>query len=208
MIALETIIGVISIWTVAVVTPGPNFFITVRTASSVSRVSAFFVVLGICSGTLIWGISGYLGVSVLFMISPWLYFFIRVAGAVYLGWLGLTYLFKAVRPGETVDSQGEATTGALVNWQLGLLTNLSNPKTAIFVTSLFASALPPEAPMISGLIAVLLMVTISLTWYSLVMLMFSSTIVAGGYQKLQRWLDGLAGCVFISFGLQLIMEEN
>ncbi len=205
---METFISVISIWTVAVVTPGPNFFITARTATSKSRLSAFFVVLGICTGTMIWGVSGFLGLTVLFMISPWIYLIVRIAGGIYLVYLGITFLSKAFRPVTRTELDGGVLSGAFSNWRLGLITILSNPKTAIFVTSLFASALPPEAPASSGLISVLLMVVISLIWYSLVMLLFSSAAVAKGYQGIQRWMDGIAGAVFIGFGARLIADNS
>lgn len=206
MISFESFVGVVTIWTVAVITPGPNFFITARSASSVSRVTAFFVVLGICTGTFIWGVCGFFGLAVLFMISPWFYLLIRMLGAVYLIWLGFTVLLKAARPGITVEKAGNAAAGFFSGWRSGLLTILSNPKSVIFVTSLFASVLPPGAPVNSGFIAALLMVVISFVWYSLVMLLFSSAAVVKKYQALQRWMDGLAGSVFIGFGIRLILD--
>ena len=208
MISIEAFISVLTIWTVAVVTPGPNFFITARTATAASRLSAFFVVLGICTGTMIWGMSGFLGLTVLFMISPWIYLVVRVAGGIYLLYLGVTFLMKAYRPAAKIDVGDGALSGAFSNWRLGLITILSNPKTAIFVTSLFASALPPEAPALSGILSVLLMVVISLIWYSLVMLLFSSAAVLKGYQGIQRWMDGIAGTVFIGFGAKLILDRS
>lgn len=54
------LLSVASIWTVAVVTPGPNFFLTVQTSLGRSRPAALRSVLGIACGTAIWGLCGFL----------------------------------------------------------------------------------------------------------------------------------------------------
>ena len=66
MIDLSILISVSVIWAVAAITPGPNFFITIHTAIGNNRRLSLFTVLGIVAGTLLWSLSGYLGISILF----------------------------------------------------------------------------------------------------------------------------------------------
>lgn len=115
-------IGVVSIWMVAVITPGPNFFITARTAMAGGRQSAFFVVIGICTGTLIWGTAGFSGLSFLYSISPAVYKILRIAGGLYISYLGITFLIKALKSNTQVDISGRSDSSAARCWWLGTLT--------------------------------------------------------------------------------------
>lgn len=50
------------IWAVAVITPGPNFLMVLRTSATQSRASALFAVAGVGTGTFIWGCAGFFGI--------------------------------------------------------------------------------------------------------------------------------------------------
>lgn len=86
--------------------------------------------------------------------------------------------------------------------------NFSNPKTAMFITSLFASVLPKEPTLSIGMLIVVLMVIISLSWYSLVVLIFASKKFVSAYNKMQRWIEGFAGIIFIAFGVKLVFGNR
>lgn len=198
------LLHVAAIWTVAVVTPGPNFLVTVQTAVSRPRALAQWVVLGTATGTVVWGLAGFFGVSLLFAAAPWLHWGLRVAGGAYLVWLGARLLFgRGQAPGEAPAARTRGRAGWRAGWRLGFLTNLSNPKTAAFVTSLFAAALPRDPPLWLGLASVGLMAALSLAWYSVVARLFSSRRVAGAYLRGRRWVDRIAGAVFVGFGAAL-----
>jgi threonine/homoserine/homoserine lactone efflux protein len=61
------------LWTVAVVTPGPNFFTTAQLAASCSRRHGVFAALGVATGNVLWGLAGGLGIKSLFTAAPTLY---------------------------------------------------------------------------------------------------------------------------------------
>ena len=77
------------LWTVAVITPGPNFFTTAQLAASCSRRHGLFAALGVASGTVLWGLAGGLGIKSLFTAAPALYLAFKIAGGCYLIYLGL-----------------------------------------------------------------------------------------------------------------------
>ena len=193
------------IWGIAVVTPGPNFFITVQTAIGRSRTAAFFTVFGIGCGTMLWAVCGYFGITVLFQTAPWIYVLLKLVGAAYLTWLGIKLLCSGARHG--TDAAGVSTDIRYRDcFRSGLLTNLSNPKTAAFVTSLFAATMRPGDPLTTGFAGIALMFVISLVWYSLVAWLFSLQRFRDGYRKARIWIEGIAGLIFIGFGAKLAAD--
>lgn len=201
------LLSVAGIWTIAVVTPGPNFFLTVQTALGRSRPAALWSVLGTSCGTVVWGLCGFFGLALLFQAAPWLYGILKLLGGGYLIYLG----FKLIcNRGDTPDGggfRGDSPASALAAWRAGLLTNLSNPKTAAFVTSLFAASMPAAAPVWLGLTSVALMAIISIFWYSTVACFFSTARFTGFYQRSRRWIDRSAGLIFIAFGARLAVDR-
>ncbi len=203
-----TLLSVISIWTVAVITPGPNFFITAQTTVVQSRLAGIFVVLGTCTGTIIWSVAGYFGIAYLFIIAPWIFVTLKVAGGSYLIYLGIKLMISFYKHDAKPDNPQKNSQSLLLSWRHGLITNLSNPKTAMFITSLFASALPIEPTIFIGMLIVTLMVVISLIWYSFVVLIFSSKKFGDCYKRIQKWVEGFAGIIFVAFGAKLVFENK
>ncbi len=203
-----TLLTVISIWSIAVITPGPNFFITAQTSAMNSRLAGIFVVLGTCTGTIIWSIAGYFGIAYLFVIAPWIYITLKVAGGSYLFYLGIKLIVRSYKHSSNEDNPKINSQSLVKNWQSGLITNLANPKTAMFITSLFASALPKEPTIMIGMIIVTLMVLISLTWYSFIVFIFSFEKLGSYFKSIQKKVEGFAGIIFIAFGAKLVSKSN
>lgn len=189
--------------------PGPNFWITIRTAVAHSRRASLRVVAGVVIGTLIWGTAGFLGIRSLFALAPWLYIALKMIGGAYLIFLGSKLVWHSFREHDekplVVERSAPEGWGAV---RLGLITNLANPKAAIFVTSLFAATMPPHIPLAVGLTTIVLMATISFSWYALVACLFSSRRVSNLYGAISHWIDRLAGAFFVGFGLDLAVGQS
>lgn len=195
------------LWTVAVVTPGPNFFNTAQLAANCSRRHGVVASAGVASGTIIWGLAGGLGIKSLFTAAPMLYLAFKIIGGCYLIYLGLK-LFKRSAPaaGQTVlpDAPRRSLFSA---WRFGLLGNLSNPKAALFVATAFASTMPPSPSPALLTLAVITMATLSFSWYSSVALVFSSERMASLYARSRKWLDRFAGGCYLLFGAHLVANR-
>jgi len=202
------LLSVVSIWSIAVITPGPNFLITAQTTVKHSRLAGIFVVLGTCTGTIIWSIAGYFGIAYLFIAAPWIYTALKVGGGSYIIYLGIMLIISSYKYSAKSDIPQEKSQSNFLNWWKGLITNLSNPKTAMFITSLFASVLPKEPTIVIGILIVTLMVVISLIWYSFVVLIFSSKKFSDYYNQTQKWLEGFAGIIFVAFGAKLVFSNK
>ncbi|MCJ1877890.1 LysE family transporter [Pseudomonas nitroreducens] len=199
------LLSVALLWAVAVVTPGPNFFTTARIAAVHSRRHGFIAALGVACGTVVWGLAGGLGVKTLFSAAPALYLGFKLAGGAYLIHLGLK-LLKRKAPADGGESLAEVARqrSALSVFRLGLLGNLTNPKTALFVATLFATAMPASPSALLLGMAIALMVTLSFSWYCCVVLVFASERMAGVYRRFRRALDRFAGCCYLLFGARMV----
>lgn len=201
---LNILTAVAVIWGLAAITPGPNFFITVHTAIGTTRRLSLFTVLGIVIGTLVWSVSGYMGISILFNTVPSLYFSLKILGGLYLVYVGLNLI--VIRGNKYRNIKTKCHT-AMSCFRLGLLTNLLNPKTAAFMTSLFAATIPANSPIEIGAACVILICSISAGWYSLVAVLFSYDKAKKSYERQRRKIEHIAGAIFVGFGIKLAISR-
>ncbi len=203
---LITLLAVGTLWTVAVIVPGPNLFILLQTALQSQKNSSLFVVLGIAFGTAVWAISALLGITLLFKTVPWTYIVFKILGGVYLIYLGIKLIRTSYKT-TTLHSQQLKQTSNKEAFLIGTLTNLSNPKTALFVTSLFATTVPKNPSLELGVLSVLTMVVISLSWYGTVAFLMTLGGFKKLYNRLKKYIDRVAGVVFIGFGSSILTSK-
>jgi len=202
---LAPLLSLTLLWTVAVVTPGPNFFNIAQLAASHSRRHGVVAALGVATGTVLWGLAGGLGIKTLFSAAPTLYLGFKIAGGCYLIYLGVKQFKRkaAIAPG-TPAAPRQTYFGVYAR---GFLGNMTNPKSALFVATIFATAMPAHVPPLLLALAVLTMATLSFSWYCSVALFFASRRVAGFYERSRQWLDRLAGGCYLLFGVHLVANR-
>ena len=159
-------------------------------------------------GGLVFAGAALLGLMVVLASVPWLYLAIKVIGASYLLYLALCLWKGANDPLKTTDVRGGDVRGIFRSFGVGLATQLSNPKTAIWYASIFAALLSADQP--RGLAAVVLpmIFVIEAGWYALVAVAFSSAAPRRGYLRLKPWIDRVAGGVMGLLGLKLLWEAR
>jgi threonine efflux protein len=194
---------------VALLSPGPDFFFVSQTAVSRSRRQALFGVLGITLGITWWSALALLGLQLVLHRLAWLQQLIAIAGGLYLLWMGLRLLRGAFTRAPVVHGAARATPGGeLATLRAGLLTNLANPKVVVYFGSVFSAFLGDRVDAATrwGLWA--LIVAETFAWFALVAAFFALPAMRRGYLRLARWIDGLAGAVFVAFGLHLILARR
>ncbi len=196
------------IWFLVVTLPGPNFVVVTHVTIARSRKLGHCIALGVSLGAGIWATASLLGLSILFQYATWLYTALKIVGGIYLIYMGLTNIWNALQPPDAVRENDHLTASGQSAFRKGLLTSLSNPKTAAFFTSLFLSAFPPQAPIWYQVTAVLVIVLVSLFWYWLVACVFSFDPVRRIFQRIRRALDMATGCLLTFLGLRLIVAKN
>lgn len=206
---MSFLVTVAVLWGIAAATPGPNFIAVTRCALTGGRQIGSACVCGVVSGTIIWGLAGWLGISALFAAAPAAYVAMKLIGGAYICWVGARMLIGALRRTRPLqDAHSTRPMTAMQAYWLGAITNLANPKTAIFVTSLFAAALPQDYHWSQGLASVGVMTGVSATWYMLVAFVFSGRRAGSIYRRTRRVIDGVVGTVFLGFGLKLLTSPR
>ncbi len=184
------------------VLPGPDVAVVTRVALARGRSGALRTALGIVSGLLAWGLLTVAGLAALLAASATAYTAVRVAGAAYLVWLGLQALWSS-RAGAV---SAAAVTGSATGrpFRTGLVSNLLNPKIAVFYTGLLPNLVPAGAPQATTLVGLVLVhAVLSLGWLTLYAALVGRA--AGTLQRprVRRTLDRVTGVVLVGFGLRL-----
>jgi len=190
-------------------TPGPDMLLIASRSAAQGRISGFATLAGIQVGTYCHALAAAFGLSQLFLLVPVAYDAVRYAGAAYLLYLA----YRTVRSagpdaGPAVPRDRYAV--PIVFWQ-GLLTNLLNPKMALFVLALFPQFVRPEAGAVALQIMVLasLLNLIGLAVNGTVILMASRlgrAFVTGS--RLGRWPQWLLGTVFAGLAVRLAFDAR
>ncbi|MBO8133293.1 threonine export protein RhtC [Dickeya fangzhongdai] len=193
---------------IALMSPGPDFFFVSQTAVSRSRREALMGVLGITLGVLVWAAIALMGLHLLLERMAWLHRLVMIGGGLYLCWMGWQMLRSALRKPE--QQEGDVMVALPQRgktFMRGFLTNLSNPKALIYFGSVFSLFVGDDVGAAArwGLFALISLET--LLWFSLVALVFALPVMRRGYQRLAKWVDGLAGVLFTGFGIHLIISR-
>ncbi|WP_411705317.1 threonine export protein RhtC [Edaphovirga cremea] len=194
---------------VALMSPGPDFFFVSQTAASRSRREAMMGVVGISLGIVIWAGVALMGLHLILQKMAWLHQIITVGGGLYLCWMGWQLLRSAkAKKIANADAEPEVKLAPRGRtFMRGFLTNLSNPKAVIYFGSVFSLFVGDDVGSAErwGLFVLIVMETF--VWFSLVAMIFALPVMRRGYQRLARWIDGVAGVLFAGFGLHLIISR-
>ncbi|POT97322.1 threonine export protein RhtC [Pseudescherichia vulneris] len=193
---------------VALMSPGPDFFFVSQTAVSRSRKEAMMGVLGITLGVMIWAGVALLGLNLILEKMAWLHTIIMVGGGLYLCWMGYQMLRGALKK-EAINApapQVELATGGR-SFVKGLLTNLANPKAIIYFGSVFSLFVGDSVGETARWGIFVLIALETFAWFTLVASLFALPAMRRGYQRMAKWIDGVAGALFTAFGLHLIISR-
>jgi threonine/homoserine/homoserine lactone efflux protein len=130
----------------AVLMPGPDLFVVLRTALTGGARAGAWAAAGSAVGNLVWGTATVLGATALLTASASAFTTLKLAGAVYLVWLGVQALLAARRGDLVADErQPTARRGAGRAFRNGLTSDLGNVKVGLFWTALVPQFLPPDS---------------------------------------------------------------
>lgn len=195
---------------IALMSPGPDFFFVSQTAASRSRREAMMGVVGISLGIVVWAGVALMGLHLILQKMAWLHQIIMVGGGIYLCWMGWQLLRSArSQSGQSVPAEEMkvALPKAGRSFIRGFLTNLSNPKAVIYFGSVFSLFVGDDVGAGARWGLFLLIIAETFVWFSLVAVVFALPAMRRGYQRLAKWIDGLAGVLFTGFGLHLIFTR-
>ncbi|QXX96798.1 threonine export protein RhtC [Serratia marcescens] len=193
---------------IALMSPGPDFFFVSQTAASRSRREAMMGVVGISLGIVVWAGVALMGLHLILQKMAWLHQIIMVGGGIYLCWMGWQLLRSArAQQAQQATEAQVALPKAGRSFIRGFLTNLSNPKAVIYFGSVFSLFVGDSVGAGARWGLFLLIVAETFVWFSLVAMVFALPAMRRGYQRLAKWIDGVAGVLFTGFGLHLIFTR-
>jgi threonine/homoserine/homoserine lactone efflux protein len=194
-------------------TPGQDTALTIRNTLAGGRRGGVLTALGVSGGQAVWALATSAGVAALIVASEPVFLALRLAGATYLVYLGLQSVLSAIRGGVPAASPDRARGGGVLAprraFRQGLLSNLGNPKMAVFFTSL----LPQFAPEGGGAFAVLFGLGLAFSVLTLAWLSAYAIVVARVGDVLRRptvrrVVDAVTGAVLAALGLRLASERH
>jgi threonine efflux protein len=197
----------------ALLVPGPNLLLLTHTAAASSRRAALGVALGIAIGAFIWVTVAVFGVHKIFETAPALQTVLRIIGGLYLLYLAQG-LLRSVSTDRATAKQNDVKSDSdlivrsrgspFTYVRRGLLTNLTNPKSLAFWTSVAIVSLDPNAPLATRIAAVLMVGSMGLVWHIALAYVFSTAPAQRAYLRAKPVLSLVTGVVMGVFGLRLL----
>jgi threonine/homoserine/homoserine lactone efflux protein len=198
---------------VLTVTPGLDTALVLRTAVVEGPARAMVAGLGICCGLFGWGLLVSAGLGALLAVSELAFDALRIAGALYLLYLGTRLLLRLRAPASPIAIEPDAGEGTRRDverrrWFIrGVLTNLLNPKVGAFYVTFLPQFIPPGVNVVGfSLLLALIHAVEGVLWFAL--LTRASTAARRWLVRptVQRTLDGVTGGLFLLFGVRLAVE--
>jgi threonine/homoserine/homoserine lactone efflux protein len=208
---LRELLAFLGVSALVIVTPGQDTALTIRSTLLGGRRAGVLTAFGVATGQAVWTLAASGGITALLLASEPAFLAVKLAGAAYLVFLGGQMLVRAARRSPTA-AHGSATQGDLrarTAFRQGVISNLGNPKMAVFFTSLLPQFAPASGPRFASFLALGLcfcaMTAAWLTGYA-----FAVARAKDVFQRsrVRRMLDGLTGAVLLALGLRLASEQR
>lgn len=216
MFGIENYLGFVIAAILLNLTPGTDSMYIITRSMAQGQTAGFYSVLGITSGILVHTLLASLGLSVLLANSPTAFMIVKYIGASYLCYLGFKMLTSKQQP-LIADSLSEdehlATAKSTNHWQIykqGVLTNVFNPKVALFFLAFFPQFIDSSYAhgMLSFLILGLTFATTGFIWCSCLALLAS--LLSKNLREnpsIEVVLNKISGVVFIGLGIKLLTDK-
>src|SRR5258708_13507031 len=204
--------GIVFILTI---TPGADTMLVLRSVLAYGRRAGLFSALGICNGLLIHATLSALGLSLLLVRSATAFEIVKFAGACYLIFLGVQSVWRVLRqPAEPMNINADnglpvQSRQARRSYVDGLLTNLLNPKVAIFYLTFLPQFISPGDPVLAkSLLLASIHLAMGLVWLSAVSLFVGRMRTMFTRADVRRGLEAFTGVILIGLGLRLALEQS
>jgi threonine/homoserine/homoserine lactone efflux protein len=199
--------GVVALLTIS---PGADMALVARQAIGSSVRVARFAALGIVTGTLVWGGLSAVGVAALVAASATAYDVLRLMGAAYLVFLGLTAMRDARRGlwgGAGAPAPGRATPRAA--FRQGLLTNLLNPKVGVFYAAVLPQFLGPDDSVFAlSLLMASIHAVLGIVWLSTYAWLLGRLRSFFQRPRVRATFEAVTGTVLVLLGLRVAVGDR
>ncbi len=201
---LVSVLLILGALLVGAASPGPSFVLIARIAMGISRRDGIAASVGMGVGGMIFSILALFGLHAVLTNVPALYLVLKVMGGMYLIYIAIR-IWRSAKEPLAVTSENEYEKSSLKkSFLIGLLTQISNPKTAIVYGSIMAALLPANIPTTLYYILPPLVFLIEAGWYLVVTLVLSGSSPRAMYIQSKSLFDRLAGGIMAGLGVKLV----
>ena len=204
----ERLLAFIAVSVAVVVIPGPDMALVARNVLRHGRSAGVATSIGICTGVLGWAIAAALGVATILATSATAFTVLKLAGAAYLIYLGITTL-RAHDDIGVAGMNGGSSLPWHWAWLQGALSALLNPKLGVFFLTLLPQFISPgDPPALRALHLAVVFELIGLTWlliYTAMLGALGSALGRPGPRRFMRWVTGT---VLVALGARVALERT
>ena len=205
---MKEILAFLGVSALVIVTPGQDTALTIRNGG---RRAVLLAGLGVSTGVVVWTLSASAGITALLLASEPAFLAVKLAGAIYLVFLGGQMLVRAARSSRAPVDIVRQTEGLSSSkaYRQGVVSNLGNPKMAVFFTSLLPQFAPESGPRFATFMALgLCFCAMTAAWLTAYAFAVARAKTVFERPRVRRVVDGLTGAVLVALGLRLASEQR
>ncbi|MEN0088323.1 MAG: LysE family transporter [Pseudomonadota bacterium] len=188
---------VISITIIVAIVPGPDFVVVLRNAISGGRVAGLMTAAGIALALGVHVTYALAGIALIVSQSIFLFNALKLIGAGYLVFLGLSMWRQAS------SEMPQSTASSMSPWRAlrwGFLTNVTNPKATLFAMSVFLQVTSPATSLATKIGYGFIMAGGVFAWFALVTLFFTLPAIRNAFARIKRRMEQIFGIALLAFG--------
>ncbi|MBI2638891.1 LysE family translocator [Candidatus Peregrinibacteria bacterium] len=208
MTSLALIGTVTFIHFLGVISPGPDFIMTVRNSLTYSRKTGIWTSVGLGLGMAVHILYSWAGLALIISKSILVFNFIKFLGAGYLIYIGLKSCASKSSLLEVGEHQKKSDIAPFAAVKIGFLTNVLNPKATLFFLGLFTFVMSPATPAYIIAVVSIIMIVNAILWFSLVAIFFTQERIRSVFEKFQGAFNKTFGGLLILLGVKVALSEK
>jgi RhtB (resistance to homoserine/threonine) family protein len=191
------------------ITPGSDTLLVIKNALRGGAKDGWSTTAGICSGLFVHALASALGISVILAKSATAFHAVKLVAALYLVWLGI----QTFRDRTTLDDKdlgiGPAAVSRAKSFREGLITNVLNPKVAIFYLAFLPQFISPGDHVLGkSVLLASIHLGQGLIWLGALSLAVGKSRTWVSHPRIRAWLNRVSGTVLIALGLRLALQDR
>lgn len=196
----------VGISVLVIVSPGQDTALTIRNSLLGGRRPGCLTALGVSAGQAVWALATSVGLAALIVAFEPAFLALKLAGAAFLVYLGTQALLAALRGGHVERAGSGGSLGSGAAFRQGVVSNLGNPKMAVFFTSLLPQF---GAESFAGLLALgLAFCAMTLVWLAAYAVVADRLGDVLRRPAIRRMFDAVLGVVLVALGLRLAADRR
>ncbi|EJL6390486.1 TPA: LysE family translocator [Vibrio vulnificus] len=196
--------------TILTLTPGLDTALVIRNTTRAGLQDGCMTSVGICCGLFVHALFSAIGISAILAQSAELFQLVKMIGAAYLIWLGFSSLKSLMTSGSglSVAQMAQQSYDAKRSLREGFLSNVLNPKTAVFYLAFLPQFVNPEgSPLLQSMTMAGIHFVIAMVWQCGLAGALNSAKNLLKNAQFMKWMEGATGAVLVALGIKLLVEK-